>query len=151
MDKYLDKLKSLYDELIAEGCNQFYIHGISAFFPDDVFCLNYDGQKWEIYYTERGIKEKSIYSTCDFENAINYYRDYIKNIVHLHLICFTRSNEKINEYKKILKNNGIKYFENNIPSYKYYGDYIFRLFVKNRDIFKAEILFDDIPYYDNEL
>jgi hypothetical protein len=147
----LEKLKKLFDELVSEGCNNFYIYGINKSVPEDVVCLNNDGGKWEIYYTERGIKGEIIYSTVDLNEAINYYRNYIKKITHLHIICFTRYNEIMNNYKKILVNNKIEIIENNIPSYKFYGDYIFRLFVKNKDIFKARELFENIPYYDNEL
>jgi hypothetical protein len=148
----LEKLKELYDELISEGCNNFYIYGINKSIPDDVICLDKNGEKWEVYYTERDIKGEIIYSTLDVDEAINYYRDYIiKHITHLHLICFTRSNEIMNNYKSIIENIGIKIIQNDIPSYKFSGDYIYRIFVKNKDIFKIKNLLEEIPYYDNEL
>ncbi|MDR0525813.1 MAG: hypothetical protein LBG90_08095 [Spirochaetaceae bacterium] len=148
-----EKLKNLYNDLIAEGCNQFYIYGIKNIHPaDDVNCLNNDGQKWEIYYTERGHKTKSFYSTYDLEDAVNYYKNFIINeIEHWHLICFTRSNELMNTYKRILEEAQIEIIENNIPHYKYYGDVVFRVFVKGKGIFKAKELFDNIPYFDADL
>ena len=147
------KLQNLYEELIEEGCscNNFYIYGINKNVPDDVVCLNSVGQKWEIYYTERNKKSEIFYSTNDLDDAINYYRTFIKDIVHWHLVCFTRSIEIKNKYKKILEINKIKIVENEIPAYNYSGDHVYRLFITNKDILKAKNLFKDIPYYDDKL
>jgi short-subunit dehydrogenase len=64
---------------------------------------------------------------------------------HWHLILITRSSERFNEYKNILEKNGIKTIQNDIPAYKSKDDYVLRLFVKNKDIFAAKKLFEDIP------
>jgi hypothetical protein len=145
----LKKLKKLNNELISEGCNNFFVSGISNNnLLDDVFCLNNNKKKWEVYYSERGRNEKPIYSTYDLDEAIDYYKNYIMNMEHWHLIIITRSNDKNNEYKIVLENNGIKVIQNDIPAYKSKDDYVFRLFVKNKDIFEAKKLFENIPNYD---
>jgi hypothetical protein len=148
-----EKLIKLYNELIDEGCdcNSFYIDGISKSIPNDTFCLDNDGQKWKIYYTEMGEKT-DIYSTYDLIDAINYYKKYImEKVEHWHLICFTRSIKTLDKYRNVLKQNEIEVIENNIPAYKHYGDCVFRIFVNGKDIFRANELFDDIPYYDEDL
>jgi hypothetical protein len=149
----VNKLKRLYDELIAEGCNRdgFYIAGISKTLPDDVFCIEEDHGRWEIYYSERGHKREVLLSTPDLDEAIGRYRTCIHNIEHWHLIAFTRSKKIFNDYKKILKENGLSVIRNDIPSYSAKNDRVFRLFVKNTDIFRARELFDELPYYDEDL
>jgi hypothetical protein len=92
--KDIEKLKKLNNELILEGCINFHIIGISNNFPNDVFCLNLKNGKWQVNYTERGIDEKQIYSTYDLDDAINFYKNYIMNIEHWHLIIITKT--KIN-------------------------------------------------------
>ena len=143
-----EKLKKLCHELMAEGCNKFYIPGISKTLNDDVVCLNLMDGNWKIYYTERGIDSEPIYSTYDIDDAIQYYKNYITSQEHWHLIIITRSIEKINEYRSILELNGIKIIQNDMPDYSKKDDRVFRLFVTNKDIFRAEKLFRKIPYSD---
>jgi hypothetical protein len=114
--KDIDKLKKLNNELIENGCNNFYIHGISKIL-DDVFCLDIINGKWTIYYSERGIMGEIIYSTEKIEDAINYYKNYIMKMEHRHLILMTRSNKMFNEYRDIIENNRIKIIQNDIPAY----------------------------------
>ncbi|MDR3093438.1 MAG: hypothetical protein LBU62_02200, partial [Bacteroidales bacterium] len=103
---------------------------------------------WKIYYTERGNDDDPIYSTYDIDDAIKYYKNYIINEEHWHLIIITRSIEKMNEYRSILELNGIKIIQNDMPDYSKKDDRVFRLFVTNKDIFRAEKLFKKIPYSD---
>ena len=145
-----EKLEQLRDELISNGCINFFICGIEKNPKplDDVVCLDKIAGEWKIYYTERGSKGKMYFSTDDFDSAIDYYKNYINNIKHWHLVVFTRSNEILNNYKNIFAKNYIETIENNIPSYKNVGDIVFRLFVNKKDIFLAKNLFKEIPYYD---
>jgi len=144
----IKKLRKLNKELIENGCNNFFISGISKGLLDDVFCLNKQNGTWIIFYTERGKNEDPIYLTNDLDEVINYYKNYIMKIDHWHLIISTRSYEKIIEYKKVLEKSNIKTIENNIPAYKSKNDYVYRLFVLNKSIFEAKKIFDNIPYND---
>ncbi len=147
----MDKLKKLYDELSIEGCNRFYISGIGGPIPDGVDKLEMNGNNWEIYYTERGQKEKLDFSTTNIDEAITYYREHILHLEHWHLIVFTRSFEIFDSYKKSLEKQNIRTIQNDIPCYNTINDRIYRLFVVNKDIFKARKLFENIPYFDENL
>ena len=144
------KLNKLRDELIFGGCNNFFISEISGNISpkNDVFCLSFNGIEWEVYYTERGIDDKAIFSTKNIDEAIDYFKRHILKMEHLHMILFTRSKYKVNEYKKILENNGIDMIQNNIPSYNFENDIVYRIFVKNNDIFRIKKIFGDYVYYD---
>lgn len=96
-------LKNLYDKLISEGCNNFYIEGVGGPSRDDVVCLGLNGGNWEIYYTERGQKSKPSFSTNNKAKAIKYYHDYILEMEHRHMVVFTRSENKFNSIREKLK------------------------------------------------
>ena len=42
-------LKDLYEKLIQDGYNNFYIDGIGGPMQDDVPCLGFDNQNWNVY------------------------------------------------------------------------------------------------------
>ena len=145
------ELKELYKKFIDSGCNRFYINGIGGPIDDDVECLGLQNGIWEVYYIERGQKSNPSFTSTDKEEAINYYHDYILGKQHWHLIAFTRSFEKFDSYKTELENNGIKIIQNDIPDYKFTGDRVYRLFVTNMDIFKAEKILKKVLYFDGDL
>ncbi|MEL1244799.1 hypothetical protein AAEO56_11045 [Flavobacterium sp. DGU11] len=144
-------LKELHDKLVAEGCNRFCIEGIGQQSDDDVEQLGLNDGKWEVRYFERGRAEKTLFSTADKDEAIRYYYNYIMKIEHWHIIAFTRSFDIFNAHKEKLEAAGIKTIQNDIPYYAGPEDRVYRLFVTNKDIFKAREIFDVVPYYDENL
>lgn len=145
------ELQELYDKLISEGCNRFCIEGIGEQFSDDIERLEMIDGKWVVYYLERGQKSNPFFTTSSKDEAIDFYYHYIKKIEHWHMVAFTRLADVISERKRILENAGIRVVQNDIPAYKTAGDHVYRIFVTNGDIFKAEKLFDEIPYIDDDL
>ena len=145
------ELKDLHDKLIAEGCNRFYIEGIGGLQFDDIECLGSNNGVWEVYYIERGVKNKPSFISESKQKAINYYYKHITNQKHAHIVVFTRFRELLNSKKEILEQAGIETLENNIPHYKEKDDIVYRLFVFNKAIFKAKLLFEEVPYFDEDL
>lgn len=145
------ELNELYDKFIAEGCNRFYIDGIGGPLSDDVEHLGLNNGVWEVYYIERGKKSKPILSTINKEEAINFYYNHVIKIEHWHVVAFTRSLDMLNFYKNKLEKNGIRIIQNDIPSFKSTNDRVYRLFVTNKDIFKAKEIFEIVPFFDENL
>jgi hypothetical protein len=75
----------------------------------------------------------------------------VTKIEHWHIITFTRSLDIFNTYKAKLDAAGIRTIQNDIPNYAGPTDRVYRLFVTNKDIFKAREMFDTVPYYDENL
>ena len=144
------ELKELYDKLIAEGCNRFCIEGVGEQTLDDVEQLGMNDGKWEVRYFERGQPGTVLFSTPDKEEAIRFY-SHVMKIEHWHLIAFTRSFDIYNTFREKLERAGIRIVQNDIPHYSAPDDRVYRLFVTNKDIFKARILFDTVPYFDENL
>lgn len=144
-------LQELHDQLLAEGCNRFYIAGVGGPVSDDVVCLGLHNGNWEVFYVERGQSSKPIFSTTDEQEAINFYCRYVMSLEHRHLIVFTRSAQVLDAYKTLMGNQGIKTIQNDIPHFAAVSDRIFRLFVVNKDIFRAKEFIKELPFYDEEL
>lgn len=146
------ELKELYDKLLAEGCNRFYIEGIGGPQEDDVERLRmYDGVLWKVQYFERGQPGEVLFSSADKKEAINYYYHHVMAMQHRHLVTFTRSFEIFIFYRFTLESHGIKTIQNDIPNYSAAKDHVYRLFVVNKDIFAARELTDTVPYLDDNL
>ncbi|MFT3912288.1 MAG: hypothetical protein QM737_22870 [Ferruginibacter sp.] len=145
------ELIELYEKLLSEGCNHFYIEGIGGPFPSDVDCLYEYNGNWEICYTERGQKSEPIYSSPNKEEAIQYYYDHIMRMEHWHLVVFTRSYKIFKSYKDQLEGLGIRVIQNDIPAYSEKNDRVYRLFVVNKSIFKAKEKFENLPYFDPDI
>jgi hypothetical protein len=145
------ELTELYNKFISEGYNNFYIEGVGGPRPDGLHCLGYDNKSWSVYYIERGQKSAPIFITQDKNEAIKYYSDFVSRIEHWHLIAFTRSKEILNDYKLKLEKLDVKTIQNDIPALTKENDIVYRLFVVNKDIIKAKSIYNDIPYFDNDL
>lgn len=144
-------LKDLYNHFIRKGFTNFYIEGVGGPIQDDVHCLGFDKQNWTVYYIERVIKSKPIFSTKDKDVAIAYYSEFMSKIEHLHLIAFTGSNEILNDFKNKLQKLGVMTIQSDIPNFRSTGDWVYRLFVVNKDIFIAKEHIENIPYFDTDL
>ncbi len=145
------ELQELYNKMISEGFNRFYIEGIGGPVCDDVECLGQNGQEWAVYYIERGQKSSPRFTTNSQVEAMDYYYKHVASIEHWHMILFTRSKSLMELRRTELENQNIRVIQNDIPHYSKTGDRIYRLFVVNKDIFRATELFDVIPLYDEDL
>lgn len=145
------ELNDLHNKFLAEGFNRFFIEGIGGPCPDDVEVLGKIGPEWAVYYVERGQKSKPLFSSTSLALAIEFYYNHIASIEHWHLIAFTRSKTIVEARRAQLENLNIRVIQNDIPHYSKSGDCVYRLFVVNKDIFKANDLFEDNPYYDEDL
>lgn len=144
-----EKLELLHQELMRKGRYNSWIVGMrNKSYKHDVFCLDYVDQKWKIYYTERGRDASADLETNDLDEAINFYREKILASDYSHCIVFTKTQNKIDEYKYILDKNGISSIQNDMTYYHEEEETAFRLFVLNEDVFKAERLFGTLPYQD---
>lgn len=141
------ELNELYNQLIAEGCLRFCIEGIGEQCFDDIERLEMKGGQWSVNYYERGQVRETLFSSLDKQEAIRFYYDHIMKIRHWHLVVSTRSPDLFNGYKELLESLNIKTVQNDIREGH---DYKYRLFVTNKDIFKAKELFDEIPYFDED-
>ena len=144
-------LKELYDKFISEGYTNFYIEGVGGPMKDDVHSLGFYDRNWTVYYIERGIKSKPIFSTKDKDVAIAYYSEFMSKIEHWHLIAFTRSNEILNDFRYKLEKSGVTTIQDDIPNYRLNGDRVYRLYVVNKDIFIGKEQIENIPYFDKDL
>jgi hypothetical protein len=61
--KDIERLKKVNDELIAEGCNNFCIPGISKTILNDVFCLIVKWKMGSILYGKRNRPKANIFNT----------------------------------------------------------------------------------------
>lgn len=145
------ELTDLYNKFIAEGYNHFYIDGVGGPHQDDVHRLGFDGQKWTVYYIERGQRSNPIFSAKDKEEAIRFYNDFISKIEHWHIIVFTRSLKILDVFKEKLEKLNIRTIQNDIPALSTAGDKVYRLFVVNKYIFIAKAHFKEIPHFDDDL
>jgi hypothetical protein len=143
-------IQELHDTLLSEGCNRFFIQGIGGPQDDDVEHLGFNGDKWEVYYSERGQRSSLIFATSSEAEAIEYYYEHVIKQEHWHLVVFTRSPDVFNSCKIVLEKNNVKIIQNDIPNYSKSDDRVFRLFVTNKDIFVAQKLLEIVPYYDED-
>lgn len=144
------ELQELYEKLLSQGCNRFYIEGVGGPVSDDVDCLGEKNGYWEVYYSERGQNSKAAFSNPDKNKAIEFYYNLIIKLEHSHLVVFTRSQDIMNLNRAKLENSGISVKQNDIPDFNTAGDRVYRLFVVNKDIFKAKEILEMAPYFDKD-
>jgi|GEM_PF-6263597 len=145
------ELEELHDKFIAEGCSRFCIEGVGVQLFDDIDRLEMNNGRWEVNYYQRGTIWETLYSSADKQEAIRFYHDHVMKIQHLHLVAFTRSFDKFSSCKFKLESQGIETIQNDIPDYSSANDYVYRLFVVNKGIFKARELLETVPYTDENL
>lgn len=131
-------LKILHDKLINEGCIDFYIDGVSEHFIAEGYCLELRNDKWIVYFIERGEENSPMFSNEDTKKAFNFFYDFLVSKEHWHIVAFTRSSDIFNFHKNKLEECGVITIQNDFENYKTQNDHVYRLFVKNKDIFKAK-------------
>ena len=147
----VNELKALHDKLINEGCKDFCMPGVNEQSFVEGYCLDLRDDEWIVYYGERGGEDRPKFFYNDKEGAFKYFYELIMSQEHLHIVAFTRSLNMFNFHKNELGKYEITTIQDDIKNYKTIDDHVYRLFVKNKDIFKAKEILDKVPFYDDDL
>ena len=121
--------QELFDALIAAGCLNFHIVGISKDIANDTECLRLRDGQWEIYYTERGIERAPYFVSEDFAIAGEFYFRLITRMEHWHLQVFMRDAQIFEAEKAKLLAQNVKIKWDCIPNYAFVGDKMYRIFM----------------------
>lgn len=113
----------------------------------DAYCLTHSDGQWRVYYTERGLDQAPIFESSDEEEACAFFRDFVMNMVHKHLVGFFRAESAAQALQAVLERYGIPTLEDAIP-YHGWHDPRFRVFVVGKDIFKTREILGDLPLRD---
>jgi hypothetical protein len=133
--------------LADEGCNPGnYAIGTRGI-ASDAYCLTQSGDQWQVYYTERGLDQPPIFESSDEEAACVFFRNFIMNMRHDHLVGFFQAESAAQALRAILERYGIPSLQDAIP-YHGWHDPRFRVFVVGKDIFKARETLGDLPLRD---
>lgn len=140
-------IQHLTQYLADEGCSPAnYAIGTRGS-ASDAYCLTHSGGQWSVYYTERGLDRTPIFESADEEEACAFFRNFIMNMRHDHLVGFFRAESAAQALQAVLERYGIPTLEDAIP-YHGWHDPRFRVFVVGKDIFKTREILGDLPLRD---
>jgi hypothetical protein len=128
--------------LLAEGCN---INTFAVGTPkgaDDAFCIVYQNQRWEFFYTERGQDSQPIFTSESEEEASEYFYQYVLKQPNWHLVGWFGCESGALELERKISALGAKPIRNDIPEM---GGRQFRVFVQGKDIFPVLKAVPDLP------
>lgn len=132
--------------LLAEGCNPTnYAINTRSY---DGFCLLHDGQRWAVFYSERGDDQLPIFTSPDEAVACQYFFDFVMQMEHRHLVAMLRSEPAARALQARLEAQGI----GTLPFQLHYADNDYRqcLSVVGKDIFRARQLLGKVPVQDGD-
>jgi hypothetical protein len=131
----------VYKKLLAEGCNKsnFAIHRSEH----DAFCLAQRGDKWVVYYSERGQDSPPEYESSSEDDACQFFYKLVMEQQHWHILGFFKAEGDAIALERRLKSIGVEPIRNDIPAYKHRDDPRYRVFVAGKDIFKVRELWGD--------
>ncbi len=142
-------IRELEKRLIEEGCNPSSFAIGSRGSASDAYCLTHNGQKWQVYYTERGIDSAPEYTSQSEEEACKYFYSFIMKFRHDHCVGFFHSESSAKKLQTKLEKQGLHPFQDKIP-YGRWSDPRYRVFVSGREIFTAKELLGTVPIQDNK-
>ncbi len=134
--------------LEQEGCNPDG-YGIGSL-PGgyDGFSLLHEGDKWRVFYAERGeLAEPPLFESESEEEACDFFFRHMMSVRQDHLVGFFRSQEKAKKLEVQLEQHGLAPHSDSIP-YGGVNDPRVRVFVVGKDIFKAKELLNTLPVQD---
>lgn len=67
------KKEELQQSLMSANVPKF-LYNLDGGLPNEAFCLNKDGEIWEVYYSERGIKSQLKQFDSEHEACIYFYK-----------------------------------------------------------------------------
>jgi hypothetical protein len=131
----------VYEKLLAEGCNKshFAVHRSEH----DAFCLAQRGDKWVVYYSERGQDSPPEYESASENDACLFFYKLVLEQQHWHILGFFEDEDDAIALEERLKSIGVEPIRNDIPAYKHRDDPRYRVFVAGKDIFKVRGLWGD--------
>ena len=138
-------IPELKEKLNAEGHEGHYAIESNG---DNVFCLYRKRGKWEVAYMERGLKAPPIFSTKDLSEACSFFYDYISGMDSWDCVCIYKNKKHFQKLRQELNDKGIKTIENHIPDFNFQGDFRYRLFAINENLFEVKKLFKSLPLRD---
>jgi hypothetical protein len=136
----------LEQRLLDEGCNpsSFAIGRRGG--ASDAFCLMFDDTSWQVFYTERGIDQKPIFTNNDEAEACAFFLQHITSFRHPHLVGFFRSRPAADAMMTALKREGLDAWQDGILYRP--DDWRYRVFVEGKAIFQVRRLFASLPLED---
>jgi hypothetical protein len=141
-------IDELRERLEAEGCNpRRYAIGTRGA-ATDAHCLTKRGDRWEVYYTERGQDDEPTFSSTDEAEACAFFLRFMLAERHDHMVAIFRDEAAAWALRLRLGGLGIASFHDRIP----YGgphDPRFRVFVSGKAIFAARRVLGDLPLSDD--
>ncbi|ARD23012.1 SPOR domain-containing protein [Shewanella japonica] len=126
----------LTEKLLAEGCTPESFAVLSR--QSDAYCIDKIWGEWAVFYSERGIDSKPIYTSDSETEACEFFYDYILKQEHWHLVGFFKVEAEALELESMLDKIGIHSIRNDIPAFNAPNDPRYRVFVVGKDIFKAK-------------
>ena len=142
-------IHELEKRLVEEGCNPGNYAIGSRGTASDTYCLTYNGQEWQVHFTERGQDQAPEYTSKSEEEACEYFFRFIMKFRHDHCVGFFRSEIRANELKARLESQGLHPFQDKIP-YGGWQDPRYRVFVSGREIFIAREILGSVPAMEKE-
>ncbi len=134
-------------KLLSEGCNELNFAVLSRGVGDN-YCLDREGNKWIVFYTERGNDDEPIYASESEDDACCFFYEFIMKQEHRHIVGFFRNESRARELEEKLCSVGIGAIRNDIPVFD--SDPRFRVFVVGKDIFKVRQKLGDLSIYFEE-
>lgn len=138
-------IKELEKTLIEAGCNTDYFSIGPCGSKSDLFCLEKINNKWQVYYSERGIKHQPEFESTDEAQACEYYYNKISAIEHWHIVGMFEDEKSAKKLEQVLKEIGVKVIINDSPALKVGSAYLKRVFVVGEDIFKVREIYQHLP------
>ena len=99
----------------------------------DVYCLNNDGTKWNIFYTERGTDSEPIFSSESESEACEFFLQHMCKQPNWHLVGVFQTEAEAEAEERKVKRLGAVPIRNDLPE-SIMGTPQFRIFVAGRDI-----------------
>ncbi|WP_434930379.1 SPOR domain-containing protein [Shewanella sp. HL-SH5] len=132
----------LSEKLLAEGCTPQSFAVLSR--QSDAYCLDKLWGEWAVFYFERGIDSKPIFTSSSETEACQFFYDHILEQDHWHLVGFYTKEAEAQELENKLEKFSIQSIRNDIPAYNSVNDPRYRVFVVGKDIFKAKEKLGDL-------
>lgn len=135
--------------LLAAGCNPLGFAVGERGRASDAFVLLRQNNRWEVFYTERGVDSEPIFTHASEDMACEYFVNLVGSQTHWHLVGWFGDEAAVRRYEDEVRALGVKPIRNDIPNFRHAGDPRFRVFVLGKDIFAMRSRFPELPITDN--
>jgi hypothetical protein len=130
-------IHELEKRLFEEGCNRASYAVGSRGSASDAYCLTYNGQEWQVYYTERGVDHAPMFTSQSEEEACDYFFNFMMKFRHDHCVGVFVSRSLADELQGRLEGHGLHPFQDKIP-YPVVQEPLHRVWVSGKEIFSVE-------------